>query len=341
MVHPLALSGDWFSIQFNSIQSNPLHCTIFTSTHILTSPSIHIHIPYIHTYIHTDKSPLNWKKVEAKKNAVVHRIDKCEYYNNEKNPVVRFRCSLEGPCIGMKMVDYIMKIEERSKWDPQIEALADIYVANDLEEVDRYMNGSEDADGNHVDFSSSVNDSIDTDTCIDTCSEKGERKYGHCGMFGIGYTKTKRYLVVDGREQLTLCGLQEFPNGSALIWGVEMEERHNDLFPPGERRTRAKTRLYTTAIVPTSSNTFDAEYCLQLDPGGALPSFLTTPIMIDSVKTMFTVAKKDFGNEVLMKDWMSEHLLKNDDGSNAYDEDGDDSDEREMIKESVGLIMTP
>jgi len=230
-----------------------------------------------------------------------------------------------------------MNIEERAQWDPQIEALEDIYVARDLEQVDRYMN-----------MKMNTNDGNDGNGD----ANENKRKYGHCGMFGIGYTKTKRYLVVDGREQLTLCGLQEFPNGSALIYGVEMEERHDNLFPPGERRTRAKTRLYTTAIVPTGidsngSKTFDAEYCLQLDPGGALPSFLTTPIMIDSVKTMFSCAKKDFGNEALMKEWMSKHLVKkNDDGSNSYDKDGDSSDgsddqDEEMIKESVGLIMTP
>jgi len=247
----------------------------------------------------TDESPLKWKNVEAKKKATVHRIDKCEHYNGEKFPVVRFRSSIKGPCLGLKMVEYIMNIDERAQWDPQIDALTDMYIANNLDDVNAVL----------------------------------PDEYGNCAMFGIGYTRTKRYLVVDGREQLTLCGLQEFANGGALIWGVEIEERHDALFPQDQKRhTRAKTCLYSTALVPTGEGTFDAEYILQLDPGGNLPSFLTTPIMIDSVKTMFSQAKRDFGDGDMMKEWMDAH---------PRNSDNNDDRNEEMMKERLGLLLTP
>lgn len=247
-----------------------------------------------------DPSSLKWKNVESKKGATVHRIQKVENYNGSKFPVVRFRSSLEGPCLGAKMVEYIMKLEERAQWDPQIDDLSEIYTAKDVKEVQSIMGDD----------------------------------FGKCEMFGVGYTKTKRYLVVDGREQLTLCGLQEFPTGASIIWGVEMETRNDHMFPEGSRSTRAKTRLYTTTLVPTGDNTFDAEYCLQLDTGGNLPSFLTTPIMIDSVKTLFSQAKKDFEDEEGMKKWMEENL-KVDDKTEVADT------EEELRNEKLGLLMTP
>ena len=46
--------------------------------------------------------------------------------------------------------------------------------------------------------------------------------------------------------------------------------------------------------MPTGENTFDAEYSLQLDFGGNLPHWMTAPIVIESVKSMFGVAQPFF-----------------------------------------------
>ena len=41
-------------------------------------------------------------------------------------------------------------------------------------------------------------------------------------------------------------------------------------------------------------DSFDIEYVLQLDIGGKIPLFLTRPVMIDTVKNLFKVAKAEF-----------------------------------------------
>jgi hypothetical protein len=58
-----------------------------------------------------------------------------------------------------------------------------------------------------------------------------------------------------------------------------------------QRVTRAKSHLFSTTLVPTGESTFDVEYTLQLEIGGKIPSWLTTPIVTDSVKRMFNCAK--------------------------------------------------
>lgn len=217
-------------------------------------------------------SDVKWKTIESHKKKTVHKIEKIDNFQNLGCPIVRFRASIDGPCIGMKFVDYIVNENERSKWDPQIDKVTNLYPAYD------------------------VND----------CNIKTNFKYGEFKMLGIGYTLTKPYMMIDGREQLTLCGLQELPNKGALIWGVELEPRHDDKFPSATaRHTRARTHLFSVALAPTKNGTsFDAEYVLQLDCGGNLPSFVTTLVLIDTVKHMFDAAKKDFGNEETMKPWI-------------------------------------
>eukprot|EP01083_Nonionella_stella_P053405 141277_1 len=132
----------------------------------------------------------------------------------------------------MKFVQYIVNLEERSKWDPQIELVEEMYPSYDVDAANIVMNFD----------------------------------YGDCLMFGIGYTRTKPYLMVDGREQLTLCGLQQFENGSCIIWGKELEKEHDGLMPADKtRRTRARTHLFSVSLVPTGSDSFDVEYVIQLD----------------------------------------------------------------------------
>ena len=76
-----------------------------------------------------------------------------------------------------------------------------------------------------------------------------------------------------------------------------MDERHNHLMPEGQRTTRAKSHLFSTTLIPTSPNTFDVEYCLQIDIGGNLPSWITTPMLVETIKNQFRYAKGYFAGE--------------------------------------------
>ena len=67
---------------------------------------------------------------------------------------------------------------------------------------------------------------------------------------------------------------------------------------------------------------------LQLEVEGNLPNFITTPIMIDTVKkAMFKQAKSQYSNEKYMTHWIN---------SARKNQTND-----EMIKERLGLLMTP
>lgn len=213
-----------------------------------------------------DKSPagMKWKTLESKKKRVVHHIDKIDNFQNLHAPLLRFRSTLKGPCIGDAFADFIMNFDERKKWDVQIAAVDELYPVKDLGEVNNMMMG----------------------------------KFGECSRLGIGYCQTKPNFVVDSREQLTMCGIQEFPeSGAALIWGTEMEDRHNHLFPPTERHTRARSHIFSTTLVPSGPDSFDVEYVLQLDTGGKIPTFMTTPVVIDSVKSMFNHANNFYSGK--------------------------------------------
>lgn len=210
----------------------------------------------------TAPAGMKWKKVESNKRKIVHSIDKIDNFQNLGPPLMRWRASMEGPCHGLKFADYIMSVQKRQNWDPQIENVCELYPINDLDTANIAM---------------------------------GFGKYGDCQKLGVGYTKTKAHPIgISPREQLTLCGIQNFDDGSCLIWGTEMEEWHNHLLPAGERLTRATSHLFSVALVPTGENSFDVEYSLQLDFGGNLPHWLTAPIVIDSVKSMFGVAQPFF-----------------------------------------------
>ena len=227
---------------------------------------------------------------------MVHSIDKIDNFQDLGPPLLRWRASMEGPCHGAMMAgrctysikdtvvyfhfllkltlyscllyifsstntDFIMNKEKRQSWDPQIDNVANLYPINDLDEANIAMNG----------------------------------KYGDCEKLGVGYTKTKAHPIgISPREQLTLCGIQNFADGSSVIWGTELADWHDHLLPAGERDTRARSHLFSIALVPTGENSFDAEYSLQLDFGGNLPHWMTSPIVIDSVKGMFGKAQPFF-----------------------------------------------
>jgi len=209
-----------------------------------------------------DPEGYKWKKIESNKKRIVHQIDKIDNFQNLGPPILRWRASLKGPCHGYMFADFIMNVDKRQKWDPQIENVCELYPIFDLDSANIAM---------------------------------GFGKYGDCGKLGVGYTKTKAHPIgITPREQLTLCGIQNFDDGSSLIWGTEMEEWHNHLLPEGERLTRARSHLFSIALVPTGDNSFDAEYILQLDFGGSLPHWMTAPLVIESVKSMFGVAQPFF-----------------------------------------------
>jgi len=205
---------------------------------------------------------LKWKKMEDNKQKTVHRIDKADRFQGVKTPLLRFRSSIKGPCIPERFSHFIMDLEERKKWDDLIAKNEELYPIDDFDAVDAIL-----------------------------CDQD---KYGKCARVGVGYTQTKQG-IISPREQLILGGMQEFDNGATILWGTEMEEYHDHLLPEGQRHTRAKSHLFAATLVPTSPDSFDVEYLLQMDVGGGLPAFMTTPALTDAVKKLFEHTKSYFG----------------------------------------------
>jgi hypothetical protein len=209
------------------------------------------------------ETDLSWKTVEHQPRRIVREIQKIDFFQGLPAPLLRFRSSLKGPCSGDAFAQFIMDLDWRKRWDTQIEDVREIYPINDLDHANIAMGFG--------------------------------KKYGDCSRLGIGYCQTKAGFGVSPREQLILCGIQNFSDGSVVIWGSELPEWHNHLFPPGyKRHTRAKSHLFSTTLTPTNKDlsSFDVEYCLQLEIGGNIPTWLTTPLVVDSVKRMFTVIQK-------------------------------------------------
>lgn len=48
-----------------------------------------------------------------------------------------------------------------------------------------------------------------------------------------------------------MCGIQDFENGGSIIWGTEMEDSENHLFPEGKRHVRARSHIFSTTLMPT------------------------------------------------------------------------------------------
>jgi len=116
--------------------------------------------------------------------------------------------------------------------------------------------------------------------------------------------------VVSPREQLTLCGLQEFPGGASIVWGIELEDDQNYLFPPGERLIRSRSHIFSNAIIPTGDNTFDCEYALCLD---RFPEWLARPVVVTICRDLFKYAQKYYNT------YMCDDVM--------HDEDEDEDDE--------------
>mmetsp|Transcript_39336 Transcript_39336/g.95197 ORF Transcript_39336/g.95197 Transcript_39336/m.95197 type:complete len:322 (+) Transcript_39336:74-1039(+) len=223
---------------------------------------------------------LKWKKVDSKKKKFgVHKVEKIDNFQGVGVPILRMRATLEGPCIGEGFANFIMNTEDRKKWDSQIDSVYEAYPILDL----------------------------------DTANIAMGFNYGDCSRLGIGHCVTKPNLGIDAREQLTICGINDFADGSCLIWGTEMESWHDHLLPPGKRVTRAKSHIFSTILVPTSENTIDVEYVLQLEIGGKIPNWMTTPIIVDNVKKLFRCAGDFYNNKDGKLDkFLAEKALQND-----------------------------
>ncbi|KAG7356013.1 hypothetical protein IV203_000699 [Nitzschia inconspicua] len=210
---------------------------------------------------HSESLP--WKTIETSRRGPVSHIDRIDNFNGLDAPLLRFRATLDGPCVADPLASLIMDLEERSKWDIQIQDVFEAHTIQDLPSANAAIGFA----------------------------------YGDCYRLGVGYCRTKKNLGIDSREQLTLCGINNFSDGSAMIWGVELPEQHNDLMPSHYHRvTRAKSHLFSTTLVPTGESSFDVEYLLQLEIGGKIPTWMTTPIVMDSVKRMFKCAKDVYAN---------------------------------------------
>ena len=206
---------------------------------------------------------MTWKKVENNQKRLVHHIEKIDNFQGLNAPLLRFRCRMNGPCLGHVFANFLTNKDFRSKWDESLADVHELYPVEDLDTVNMAM---------------------------------GTGKFGDCIKMGVGYCTTKPNFGVDSREQLTMCGIQEMKDGSCVIWGTEMEEWHNHLLPDNyQRRTRARSHLFSTTLIPTGDDSFDVEYAIQLDIGGSLPNWITTPIVIDNVKNMFKVVDAYFG----------------------------------------------
>lgn len=216
---------------------------------------------------------MKWKKVESNKRKIVHQIEKIDNFQDLGCPIIRMRSSLQGQCIPKLFADIITTLEGRKNWDPQIAGVQEIYPIYDTDMANLAM---------------------------------GVGKYGDCCRLGVGYVQLKSNIGVDPREQLTIAGVQEFENGSALLWATEMEEWNNHLFPPGPRCTRAKTHLFSVALVPTGQDSFDVEYILQFELGGKMPTFFSTPLLIETLKNMFVYAKSCFEDENVFNSYLEE-----------------------------------
>ncbi len=199
-----------------------------------------------------------WKVIESSPNRLVSHIDKIDNFQQKGVPILRFRSTLHGPTTKRSecFSELISITALRHKWDITNDLVDTIYSAANLTDIQQYI---------------------------------GE-EYGEISLFGIGYVKTKQS-VVSPREQLTLCAVHNFPSGASIIWGVELEENQNHLFPKNQpnRKPRSTSHLFSTTLIPTDENTFDVEYVLQLEVGG-FPSWLTGPVVIETVKKMFRFA---------------------------------------------------
>jgi hypothetical protein len=250
------------------LQVSPLARKVMTATATTTSSC---------EYDATPGHP--WKLVES---SPLAHIDKIDSYQGRtaSAPLLRFRSTLEGPCLGECFASFVMDYDFRRQWDAQIDQVYEAHsVTQQLQQVQHHM--------------------------LEAQRNRNDMNWGVCSRFGVGYCRTKAS-IVSPREQLTMCGIQAFEDGSCLIWGVEMDQlRHEPLMPRdnnGKKLTRAKSHLFCTTLSPRPSTastngrssssppTFDVEYVLQLEIGGKIPSWISGPVVTENVKQLLRCA---------------------------------------------------
>mmetsp|Transcript_37865 Transcript_37865/g.61888 ORF Transcript_37865/g.61888 Transcript_37865/m.61888 type:complete len:366 (-) Transcript_37865:64-1161(-) len=250
-----------------------------------------------------------WKVTDSNSKRLVSHIDKIDNFQDKGVPLLRFRSALQGPSKkrGQCFSELVSVSDLRQKWDATNAMVDTIYSAASLDDVKKH-------DGN---------------------------KYGEPSLFGIGYVKTKQS-VVSPREQLMLCGVQNFPSGAAIIWGVELEEDQNYLFPEDQKRTpRSTSHIFSSTLIPTGEDTFDVEYVIQLEVGG-LPGWLTGLAVTETIKKMFRFADGYFQSGLDGGDLAKRLALMPDDEEVADPEEiPSDSTVSGVLDHKQTLLMPP
>ena len=128
-----------------------------------------------------DSTPdsLSWKTVEKNDKRLVHEIDRIDNFEGTHTPLIRMRSRLKGPerNRGDRFSRLLTDEEFRVQWDPNCAEIYEMYLADDIADVDMVMEG----------------------------------KFGKCQKFGLGYCRTKKvskiyYCSLLGRRDLCLNG---------------------------------------------------------------------------------------------------------------------------------------
>lgn len=250
-----------------------------------------------------------WKNTERHPGKLISQVDKIDNFQNNKVPLIRVRSSLRGPSKkrGECFSELISTPELRHKWDATNNIVDTVHSAENLQDI-KQLQGD---------------------------------KYGEPSMFGVGYVKTKQS-VVSPREQLTLCGVQNFDSGASIIWGVELEEDQNHLFPKDQpkRMPRSTSHIFSTTLIPTGEDTFDAEYVLQLDVNGC-PGWLLGPIVTETVKKMFRFAETYFESGFEEGGALAKRLAEFPDDEEPADDDTPPNEEPNVLDRVLELLMPP
>jgi hypothetical protein len=243
---------------------------------------------------------LKWKTVERTPTSTVHQIDKLESFDGKSAPLFRFRATLQGPLLdGGVFGQYILDLDQRKKWDDKIEQVKQVHHLDALQDIFNLQLGS-----SRLSLRTSSSDAKEVGG--------GGVDLGECVRLGVGYGQTKKALGITEREQLFWFGMQEFGGcGAYILWGQEVDDddttgkskdnnkQSTTLWPEGSPRyTRAKSHLFSATLIPTSDTTFDVEYVLQMEIGGQIPKFLTTPVLIETVKNLFKVASEELSTGI-------------------------------------------
>jgi hypothetical protein len=290
-----------------------------------------------HPLMDDGKAALPWKLVERHPTHTVHQIDKLESFDGKEAPLFRFRATLQGPLVdGGVFGQYILDLDQRKKWDDKIDQVKQVHHLDALQDIFNLQWGSSRL-SLAKSSSSSASSSAPSEQQQHNSGSSGptnaasaaEVDLGECVRLGVGYGRTKRAMGITEREQLFWFGMQEFGGcGAYILWGQEVDDDNDDnknnknkqsaataaaaLWPEGSpKHTRAKSHLFSATLIPTSETTFDVEYVLQMEIGGQIPKFLTTPVLVETVKNLFKVASDELGSgiEALWKQKMQDQVL--------------------------------